>query len=212
MKRIDEALAHMQSKAWLCGPSKVAMRHDALTIVSLAPHWTDAYARKIRQAVRSVLEEGKEGFVLLTDQRSRTMSSATESLCRVGKRAHRTIFEIEQTWSADLSAWLDEEWRTIARHPKQRVDILVAVEDTNGNIMDDALLLNGVSPAYPDWHPRHFPMDALAATRMSTINAIAKRVSTQIYNAAGKKAGGNYATGHFLVDPYEHVRSANAEQ
>lgn len=212
MKRTDEATAHMRSNAWLCGPSKVAMRNDSLAIVSLAPHWTDAHARKIRQAVRSVMEEGKEGFLLLTDQRSRTMSNATESLCRVGKRAQRTVFEIEQTWSIELSAWLDEEWLHIAHDPKRRVDIPVGVEDANGNVVDDALLLNGVSPAYPEWHPRHFPMDALAATRMSTINAISAKLSTQIYNAAGKRAGGNYATGHFLVDPYEHVRSARAEE
>lgn len=211
MKRIDEAMAHMRSKPWLCGPSKVAMRHDQLTIASLAPSWTDAYEKKIRRAVFSVLNERKEGLLLLADTRSRSMPDAAKTLSHAGKRIQRAVFDHQGALDDQLLLWLKERWAGIEYDPDQRVDVPIPDPTPNDPERRDALLFTGVSPAYPKWHPRHFPMDALAATRMSTINAISAKLSAQIYDAAGKRAGGEYATGHFLVDPYEHVGSASAE-
>lgn len=201
MKRIDEAMAHMRSKAWLCGPSKVAMREGALEIAVLPPHWTDAYEKKIRRAVLSVLG-GKEGFLLLTDTRSRTIAGAAKSLSHAGERVQRIMFEQEGALDRDMQLWTRERWDGVAYNPDQRVEASFPQPLPDDAAHRDELLFTGVSPAYPEWHPRNFPVDALAATRMSTINAIAAKISTQIYNAAGRRAGGNYATGHFLVDPH----------
>ncbi len=207
MKRIDEALAHMQSKAWLCGPSKVSMRHDALEIVSLAPHWTDSYRRSIRKAVSSVLEDGKEGFFLLTNTRPREgdFTSAAGELGRAGKKVQQDVFERNGPIDDQLRLWMEHKWRDITDQPRQRADVSFSVE-RDGKKDDDTLLFTGVSPAYPAWHPRHFPMNALGATRMSVINAISAQLSQRIYEKAGKRAGGEYSTGFFLPDAYEGMR------
>jgi hypothetical protein len=207
MKRIDEAMAHMQSKAWLCGPSKVAMRHDALTIVSLAPHWTESYRKSIRKAVSAVLEDGKEGFLLLMNTRSRegNFRSAAGELGRAGKRVQQDVFERNGPIDDQLRQWMEHKWRDILDQPRQRADVSFSVK-RDGKKDSDTLLFTGVSPAYPKWHPRHFPMDALGATRMSVINAISAQLSERIFKQAGVRAGGQYSTGFFLPDAYEGMR------
>lgn len=208
--RREEATKYMRSKRWLCAPSKVAMRHETLAVFALPPDYTKSYEQMIRRAVRAVLEHGQEGFLLLTNQRSRVMSSAARTLARTGREVELAVLDVEGTRTTELVSDACNAWTDIERYPEQRVSLDVAVEDAEGRISDDELLFTGVTPAYPEWHPRHFPMDALAATKMSTINAIAATVSQRIYDEAGRRAGGAYSTGFFLADPFEAIRSAQA--
>lgn len=209
--RREEATDYMRSKRWLCAPSKVAMRHEALSIFALPPDFTKSYEQTVRRAVRSVLERGQEGFLLLTNRRSRVMSSAARTLARAGREVELAILDIEGARTNDLVSDTYRAWEAIEREPAQRVSLDVAAEDAEGLVTNDELLFTGVSPAYPDWHPRHFPMDAFAATKLSTINAIAESVSARIYEEAGRRAGGAYSTGFFLADPFEATRAASAD-
>jgi hypothetical protein len=210
--RKEEAVDYMRSKRWLCAPSKVAIRHDALSIVALPPDFTKSYEASVRRAVRSVLERGTEGFLLLTNRRSTVMSYAARSLARAGREIQLATRRLEGVEDPALIQYAFEAWKEIERDPARRVSLNVTTRGPDGKEEDDELLFTGVSPAYPDWHPRHFPMDALAATKMSTINAISASVSARIYQEAGLRAGGEYSTGFFLADPFEATRSASAER
>ena len=205
--RVTEALEHMQSKRWLCGPSKVAIGHDSLAILGVPPNDSKRYRRVIRRAVREVIEGGKEGMLLLDRNRAYAGNyrAAAWRLSKIAEDVHRGVLDWEKCpidGDDGLDRWLKNHWEAIRLNPNQRVEVSIPSFDPADDTMtDDKLLFTAVSSAYEPGHPRHFPMDAVAATKLSTINAIATRVQTTIYNAAGKRAGGKYATGDFFVFP-----------
>ena len=203
--RQQEALEYMHSKPWLCGPSKVAIARGELFIASLpGDSASKLYERTIRKAAREILEDGREGMLLLSNRRQPEgcYRSAAFGVCGIAEDVHRAIMAHGKTdMDSQTARYMGNYWTAVRENPNQRVSMPIEDISPDGTVTGDALLFTAVSSAYPEGHPRHFPMDALAATRMSTINAIAAKISGQIYRTAGRRAGGEYATGDFFVFP-----------
>jgi hypothetical protein len=200
--RRDEALEFMQSKRWLCGPSKVSIRNDAMDVESLPPERTKRYGSAIRKAVRALLDDPKESILLLPGTRASegTYDGMAFSIVNLAERVHRAIYDHAGTeMDEGMDRYVGALWQGIRARPEQRVEM--PIPNPPDGTEPDSLMFTAVSSAYPGHHPRHFPMDALALTRMSTIMAVASRQIDRIYAAAGQRAGRQYSTENFIVIP-----------
>lgn len=199
--RTGEALEYMRSAQFMCGPAKIALKSDMLHVAQLPSSSGAKYQKVLRRAVEQVLA-GAEGMLLLTDRRSHPehFDHAARLLTYEGWDTEWEILKDNGETDSRSQNSLHQRWRALEHQPDQRVELPIYVTKTNETTCD-SLLVTGALRAYPETHPRYFPMDVLIGTRMEAIRAIAASTHKRIVAAAGKRAGAPYGTSSFLPPP-----------